>query len=116
MSALTGRPGRIAARFPDDRRNAYGGITATLEDSDRPIGGPFTNWRVNVEDAPPWAECDRLGWRQSTIPPAASSGQSLLVWHFVALHQAQSHAAGMTAFKGQTAHLKRNLEYRRILR
>jgi hypothetical protein len=43
MSALTGRPGRIAARFPDDRRNAYGGITASLEDSDRPIGGPFTN-------------------------------------------------------------------------
>jgi hypothetical protein len=43
MSALTGRPAGSRPVFPDDRRNAYGGITAILEDGDRPIGGPFTN-------------------------------------------------------------------------
>ena len=44
--------GAIKARwpFPDDSRqwNAYGGITALLEDGDLLIGGVFTIKRVNV--------------------------------------------------------------------
>jgi hypothetical protein len=47
--------GEIKARwpFPDDSRkwNAYGGITALLEDGDLLIGGVFTIKRVNVGDA-----------------------------------------------------------------